>query len=82
MRMIETNTRFIFQSRDENGQFELRIYKDGTQLQLETGIKMDGLLRVHDDEIYINTSTVELAAIRDMINRILEDFHLSTMITK
>lgn len=66
MKVVEKKYQFIFQSEDGYGKFELRVHKDCSQIQLETGI---GYFR---SEAFANTSGRELMAIRDMLNRILE----------
>jgi hypothetical protein len=66
MKILNKKNQFIFQSKDENGTFELRIHKNCSQLQLET--ELDEL----PHETYINIDLTELTAIRDMINKVLE----------
>lgn len=58
-----THTQFYIDiaSCDENGEFILRIYKDGSQIQLNTS----------DDNAYINVNYRELRIIRDAINEVL-----------
>jgi hypothetical protein len=65
MRTIETPFQFIFQSRDDNGLFELRIQKDCSQLQLSSG--MDGF----GNSVYINIDKSELIVLKDMITKVL-----------
>jgi hypothetical protein len=47
---------------DDNGEFTVRIQKDCTQLQLETG----------NDDAYIDVNYNELKTIRDAITEVLE----------
>ncbi len=69
MKIIDEEHQLIFQSQDEYGGFELRIHKNCSQIQLESGINDD----FGGDSNFVNISTVELTKIRDMINIILEN---------
>jgi len=59
----ETKNQLIFRSYDDTGSFEVRIHKNGKQIQLKTG---DGIKAV------ANTTLAELREIRDMLNEIIE----------
>ena len=67
MKTIETAHQFIFQSEDDNGKFEFRVHKNCSQIQLETNIDDFG------NEAFANTNRSELMAIRDMINKLLDE---------
>ena len=65
MKTIETENQFIFQSEDQYGIYEIRIFKDCSQIQMESDIH--GL----NNDVFADIDRRELTEIRNMIDKIL-----------
>ncbi|MDK7675079.1 hypothetical protein QP547_04550 [Weeksella virosa] len=64
----ETQFQWIFQSEDGNGEFEFRVHKNFSKIQLETGV----------EESYADTNLHEIIQIRDMLNLLLKQHENSS----
>lgn len=66
MQTTDTQHYIQFESSDDNGNFIVRICKGGFfQLQLKAS---DG-----DEEAFVNLNKKELTAVRDMINKVIDE---------